>query len=107
MARNIEGPMKIVELSGGRIVGKTRLQKSMYFLEAHGVGFNFGFDYHHYGPFSQELATAVSDAVALGRISEEPRRGATGLSYVVYAFDGFTESEGEEPERKIVIKPQP
>ena len=43
------------------LVGRTRFQKTAYFLEAAGVGYGFDFSYHYYGPYSEELAVAVSD----------------------------------------------
>jgi hypothetical protein len=53
---------RIVKLNGGRLTGKTRLQKSAYFLESYDVGFGLEFEYHHYGPYSEELASLAEDA---------------------------------------------
>ncbi len=62
---------EIVSLSGGRLVGRTRLQKSVYLLKVCGIDLGFDFDYHHYGPFSEELANAAQDAEALDLINVE------------------------------------
>ena len=43
----------LVNLNGGRIVGKTRLQKTVYLLKECGIDLGFDFDYHHYGPYSE------------------------------------------------------
>jgi hypothetical protein len=67
---------KILHLNGGELIGKTRLQKSFYFLEKIGVGFGFNFQYHHYGPYSEELTTAAQDAIALGLVKQEKRVGS-------------------------------
>ena len=64
----------IIRLVGGEIVGKTRLQKMAYLLEAKGVGFgNIVFDYNNYGPFSSELAFAADDAESMGYIETVER----------------------------------
>lgn len=63
----------LVELNGGRMVGKTRLQKSVYLLGLCGIDLGFDFDYHHYGPYSEELSEASRDAEILGMIGVEWR----------------------------------
>ena len=65
----------VVEVAGGQIVGKTRLQKIAYLLEAMDLGCGLDFDYHNYGPFSADLAFAVDDAEALGYLKTEERKG--------------------------------
>lgn len=60
----------IVRDAGGHIVGRTKLQKIAFFLEATGVGSGFPFRYKHYGPYSEQLAASVQHAVALGLIKE-------------------------------------
>ncbi len=41
---------EIVRDVGGRIVGRTRLQKIAYLLELAGFGVGFRFEYRHFGP---------------------------------------------------------
>lgn len=60
----------IVRDAGGCIVGRTRLQKMAYFMEAAGVGSGFPFKYKHYGPYSEQLAAAARHAAALSLICE-------------------------------------
>lgn len=60
----------IVRDAGGYIVGRTKLQKIAFFLEAAGVGAGFLFRYKHYGPYSEQLATAAQHAAALRLIVE-------------------------------------
>lgn len=76
------GVAEVVALSGGELVGKTRLQKSVYFLEARGVGYGFDFSYHYYGPYSEELSEASTDASALDYLSFEWKAGKH--PYAVY-----------------------
>lgn len=85
----------IVAASGGSIVGKTRLQKSAYLLEATDVGFGFDFSYHYYGPYSEELAIAATDAEALDLIRVRWEEAQTGLPYAVYEA-GDSKGVGED-----------
>jgi hypothetical protein len=60
----------IIRDAGGRIVGRTKLQKIGFFLEAAGLGGGFPFQYKHYGPYSEQLAFGSQHAAALRLISE-------------------------------------
>ncbi len=75
---------ELVALAGGFMEGKTRLQKSDYFLESRGVGYGFTFAYHYYGPYSEGLAVAADDAAALRFITPEMRETTQGLRYVAF-----------------------
>lgn len=93
----------VVALSGGRLVGKTRLQKTVYLLDACGLGSGFDFEYHHFGPFSAELAEAADGAWVMGTVDQEPRTGSHGVPYVIFsttapkpgALGGMTAAEAE------------
>lgn len=75
----------IVRLAGGEIIGKTRLQKIAYLLQAKGSGFSeVDFDYHNFGPYSTELAFAAEDAESLGLLTTEERAGYHSVPYTVY-----------------------
>ena len=75
----------IVRLAGGEIVGKTRLQKMAYLLQAKGSGFaGVDFDYHNFGPYSAELAFAADDAESLGLLAAEERPGYHSVPYTVF-----------------------
>lgn len=70
-----------------RLTSRVRLQKTVYLLERLGFGSGFGFDYHHYGPYSRELDNALADAVALKRVSEQiAHRFADGASYSIFSL---------------------
>ena len=45
MTNQGEAVREIVALSGGRLIGKTRLQKAGYLLELAGLGYGFDFSY--------------------------------------------------------------
>jgi len=74
----------IIADAGGKIVGRTRLQKMAYILELAGLGEGFNFNYKHYGPYSEDLADAARRASLLGKVSEETYTAAWGGVYSIY-----------------------
>jgi uncharacterized protein YwgA len=57
---------------GGEIKGKTKLQKTMYFLGLlTGQVGELGYRAHYYGPYSDEVADAVSTLEGLGFVSSD------------------------------------
>ncbi len=79
-----EAVREIIATNNGRLMGKTRLQKTTYFLETVGLGYGFDFKYHYYGPYSEELAIAASDARALDFIEITDDRSHAGLSLTIF-----------------------
>jgi len=76
---------EVIATAGGRIVGRVRLQKIFYLLDRLGLGSGFDYEYHHYGPYSGELAEAVEDATAFGLIDERiERRAYDGVPYSIF-----------------------
>lgn len=74
----------IVRDAGGRVVGRTKLQKIAYLLELCGLGEGFTFEYRHYGPYSEELAEAIEMAGAFGLVVQEDRHADWGGVYSIY-----------------------
>jgi len=70
--------------SAGKIVGRTRLQKTMSLLEMAGVGYGFAFDYYKFGPFSDELVISLDRAVDLKYITEDEKRASWGGRYSIF-----------------------
>lgn len=83
----------IVRDAGGTVIGRTRLQKIAYLLEVAGFGGGFKFRYKHYGPYSEELASATSKADLLGLIREKEEPASWGGH-----FSTFTTQEGRTGE---------
>lgn len=83
----------IVALNSGRLVGRTRFQKTVYLLEKLGLEGPFDFEYHYYGPYSAELAEAIDVASVTGDLSE-----AFGVGYHGTPYSIFTTS-AEPPSR--------
>jgi uncharacterized protein YwgA len=77
----------IVRDAGGKVVGRTRLQKVAYLLELAGLGSGFKFEYRHYGPFSENLADAIQMASAFDLVREEEKRADWGGMYSIYSAD--------------------
>jgi uncharacterized protein YwgA len=74
----------IIADAGGRIVGRTKLQKIAYLLEVAGEGDGFHFDYYHYGPYSEDLTRAISIASMMGEIHEDDKVANWGGFYSIY-----------------------
>lgn len=74
----------VIRDAGGEVVGKTRLQKLAYLLEATGLGSGFEFQYRHYGPYSEELADGLASAYYSNLITEEERTANWGGTYSIF-----------------------
>jgi uncharacterized protein YwgA len=92
----------LVQVAGGEIVGKVRLQKIVYLLDQVGLQSGFSFEYRHYGPFSEDLAEQIEDDVVFGHLNEETRRRQSdGVPYT--AYNAATPGEGERIDTSIPI----
>jgi hypothetical protein len=81
---DVEKAVDIIRDAGGEVIGRTRLQKIGYLLEATGLGDGFRFEYHRYGPYSEELAVAVRTARLLGLVDEKEYVTSWGGLYSVF-----------------------
>jgi uncharacterized protein len=88
----------IVRDAGGRIVGRTKLQKIGFFLEAAGLGSGFPFQYKHYGPYSEQLAFGAQHAAALHLIYENETLSGWGGTYSTY-ISGVPQDAQVDPAR--------
>src|SRR5262245_43433656 len=93
---NWQQAAEIVRDAGGRLIGRTKLQKVAYLLELVGLGSGFQFQYRHYGPYSEDLADAVQMAVAFDLVSEEERKADWGGTYSIYAFTGSGKPKSDD-----------
>lgn len=85
----------ILRAAGGRLVSRIRLQKIAYLLDQLGAESGFGYSYHHYGPYSRDLDSAILDAEAFGLMEEQyGHRKTDGARYSVFvgqsADQGYT-----------------
>lgn len=84
MTRGTAKDVSSVIGAAGELVGRTRLQKTVSLLEMVGLGYGFTFDYHHYGPYSDDFAVSLDRAVALNYVTEEERRANWGGRYSIF-----------------------
>lgn len=84
MIDNAKSVSRIVQEAGGKLVGRTRLQKISYILEVMGFGDGFIFSYKHYGPYSEQLASAAQTATALNWLEEEEYQANWGGKYSIF-----------------------
>lgn len=64
--------LALIVTKAGKLVGRLRVQKLMYLLRQKGAKplAPLFFEYHHYGPFSVEVANAIKGAVSSKLIAE-------------------------------------
>jgi uncharacterized protein YwgA len=106
--RDFERVVQIVSDSGGRVVGRTKLQKIAYLLEAAGLGEGFSFEYRHYGPYSEDLTSAARSAKLLGVLREEERATTWGGFYSIYTTSVDARSESARTQlAKIAVDADP
>lgn len=74
----------IIADAGGRVVGRTRLQKIAYLLTVTGMESGLVFTYKHYGPYSEDLASAARIGDLLGDLQESEHAAAWGGTYSIF-----------------------
>ncbi|WP_295558193.1 hypothetical protein [uncultured Hyphomicrobium sp.] len=97
---NIDSVARIISDAGGEVVGRTKLQKLTYLLEAAGLGEGFSFEYKHYGPYSEELTYTSKRASVLGTIRESEQQAAWGGFYTIYSVTPIAPPRSE-PHRRL------
>ncbi|RZJ18615.1 MAG: hypothetical protein EON91_04610 [Brevundimonas sp.] len=74
----------VIAAAGGRLVGKTRLQKTAYILKIAGLSPDFSYTYHFYGPYSEDVASATKDAVLDQLIIEDEVVAQWGGTFSIF-----------------------
>ena len=97
----IEEVTNIIRDAGGCIVGRTRLQKTAYLLTVTGLDDNFRFNYKHYGPFSDQLASSTKFGALIGDFREEQDQAAWGGTYSTYTLDDAQDVDYEDPRSRL------
>ena len=99
-------PDAVVEIlaeAGGRIVGRTRLQKAVCALELTGLGYGFSFNYRHFGPYSEELKLACDYADAKGLICEERKTATWGGEYSAFVTSAKPKEGGDNAKNRETL----
>lgn len=91
--------VNLILLNGGKLTGRTRLQKQAYLLHCCGAELNeLDFIYHYYGPYSFELADGCVNAKVEERITMEERHDQYGgryrTPYTVFEATGTQQPTG-------------
>jgi len=87
---------EIVYLSGGKLVGKTRLQKTVYLLQEMGIDLGYDFDYHFYGPYSEEIDDDVKWAKYFQVLKTRDEPGNHAIPYTVFEIGATAVTHSEE-----------
>lgn len=95
---------EVVHDAGGKIVGRTRLQKIAYLLTAAGLEDRFSFEYKHYGPYSEDLSQLSGVAKLLGYISEATSSTQWGGSYSTYTESTKSPIDHSEEKRRSLAE---
>jgi len=69
---DMEELVRIVSAADGQLVGRTRLQKTVYLLELAGLGSGYHFGHRFHGPYSEELGVKRH----VGRRHMQPMAGS-------------------------------
>jgi uncharacterized protein len=90
----------LIVAAGGEVVGKIRLQKIVYLLDQIGLNSGFSYEYHHYGPYSGELAEQVRDDEIFGKLrTRSGYRQSDGVPYTIYTAEA--PGDGEAIDRTV------
>ena len=84
---------------GGEIKGKTKLQKTVYFLGLMtGCLENLGYRAHFYGPYSDDVAEAINRLKTIGAVDQNVRGGGAvdKSGFEVCRYDFSLNDEGRE-----------
>ncbi len=101
--KEVQKAADIISSAGGKIVGRTRLQKIAYLLEVTGQGDGFEFEYRHYGPYSESLASAARNAAILDLIDEEEIQATWGGFYSIFSSSNETSQEYNKSRADLAI----
>ncbi|WP_392454718.1 YwgA family protein [Chryseomicrobium aureum] len=88
MLRDHAAIVRFIEQAHG-ITGRKKLQKMMYIAKKLGYPVNEKYEFHMYGPYSEELTARIEELCTMGFLVEEKEdKGA----YTQYAYSTTSES---------------
>ncbi len=73
--------LHLIDYLGGSIEGHKKLQKLVYLVQHKGGPFTETFQYHLYGPFSEQLANELEEIRGFGLVEENKEPGVSGHKY--------------------------
>lgn len=102
MLRSTDEIVDIVATAGGTLIGRTRLQKTAFLLKLAGLGGDFAFEYRHYGPFSESLASTTDFACLFGDLTEIEQPSSWGGTYSIYKTDRASRAPKGSPREQLI-----
>lgn len=70
-----------------KVTGRKKLQKMIFILQACGVPFQEKYQFHIYGPYSEELTLRMEELCNLGFIHEEKEKKSNYVQYIYEITD--------------------
>ncbi|GGM32895.1 hypothetical protein GCM10011351_18670 [Paraliobacillus quinghaiensis] len=68
-------------MTSGEIIGRKKLQKMIYILKNCDIPFEEKFEFHFYGPYSEELTLRMEELCNLGFIAESKEKKSNYYQY--------------------------
>lgn len=68
-------------MTSGEIVGRKKMQKMIYILKQCEIPFEEKFEFHFYGPYSEELSLRMEELCNLGFIAEQKEKKSNYFQY--------------------------
>jgi hypothetical protein len=78
-----------------------RTIEGAYLLSVAGLENGLLFVYKHYGPYSEDLATAAREAILFGQLDETEQQASWGGTYSVYTVGGQSNSSVLTARRRL------
>lgn len=73
--------LQLIDYLEGSIDGRKKLQKLVYLIQHKGGPFEEAFQYHLYGPFSEQLANELEEMKTFGLVKETRELAYSGSKY--------------------------
>lgn len=73
-----------------KVIGRTRLQKTVKLLQRLGLPTDFGYKLHHYGPYSEDLQSEIGLLGNLGFIDEKSHVNNDSTTYYTLEANEFS-----------------
>lgn len=79
--------VRVLSAAQGKVIGRTKLQKTTFLMGVAGLlDAPFEFEYHHYGPYSEELTQDVRASQLFGNLKESHEYTAFGTPFSVFTL---------------------
>lgn len=100
--------LALINASGGRVRGRTMLQKRGYFVRLlSGIRTNLGYDAYYYGPYSAKIDAALTQLKNLGFTEEaETGFGVVSGGFEIRRYDYALTDDGREILQPLLETPE-